>query len=49
MHVRQAVANPVVCVDEALTVGPLDLASQVRDVCAQHLSGVRVRRAPNLL
>jgi hypothetical protein len=49
MHVRQAVADPVVGVNEAPAVGRLDLASQVRDMRAQRLSGVHVRRAPNLL
>jgi hypothetical protein len=34
MHVREAVANPVVGVNEALAVGRLDLASQVCDVRA---------------
>jgi hypothetical protein len=49
MHVRQAVPDPVVGVNEALASGRLDLASQVRDVRAERLSGVHVRRAPNLL
>jgi hypothetical protein len=49
MHGSQAVADPVVGVNEALAVGGLDFASQVRDVRAQRLPGVHVRRAPNLL
>jgi hypothetical protein len=49
MHVRQTVADPVVGVNEAHAVGWLDLASKVRDVRAQRLSGVDVRRPPNLL
>ena len=32
MHVRQAVADPVIGVNEALAVGRLGLAPQVRDV-----------------
>jgi hypothetical protein len=49
MHVYQAVADPVVGMNEPLVVGRLDLASQVRDVRAQRLSGIHVRCAPNLL
>ena len=49
MHARQAVADPVVGVNEAPAVGRLDLASQVRDVRAQRLSGVQVRDSPNML
>jgi hypothetical protein len=49
MHVRQAVADPVLGVNEALAVGRLDLASQVRDVRAQRLSGAHVRLAPSVL
>jgi len=49
MHIGQAVADPVVGVNEALAVGGFDLASEVRDVRAQCLSGIDVRRAPNLL
>ena len=49
MPVRQAVAKPVVGVNEGPAVGRLVLASQVRHMGAQRLSGVRVRRAPNVL
>jgi hypothetical protein len=48
MSFHQAVADPVVGVNEVLAVR-LDLASQVRDVRAQDLSGVDVRRAPNVV
>jgi hypothetical protein len=43
MHFHQAVADPVVGVNEALAVR-LDLASQVRDVRAQRLAGVHGTR-----
>jgi hypothetical protein len=49
MHTGEAVADSVVGVNEALAVGGFDLAAEVRDVRAQCLSGIHVRRAPNLL
>ena len=49
MYVRQPVPDPGVCVDEALAVDGLDLASQVRDVRAQRLPPIHVTRAPHLL
>jgi hypothetical protein len=48
VHVCPAVADPGLGVDEACAVGRLDFMSQVGDMRAQRLSGVHVRRAPNL-
>jgi len=49
MNGGEAVADPVVGLDEAVAVGRLDLVSQVGDVRAQRLPGVEVCRAPYLL